>query len=69
MRGLKGKRVLITGASNEMGAGMVKVLACVVHSFLLSDATARMTGWILTIDGGLIVRGYYPKRRINDLIL
>ncbi len=31
-------------------------------AYLLSDATEWMTGSILTIDGGLIARGHYPKR-------
>lgn len=31
-------------------------------AYLLSDATAWMTGSILTIDGGLIARGNYPVR-------
>lgn len=31
-------------------------------AYLISDATAWMTGSILTIDGGLIARGNYPVR-------
>jgi glucose 1-dehydrogenase len=31
-------------------------------AYLLSDATAWMTGSILTIDGGLTARGHYPSR-------
>ncbi|BBN59111.1 SDR family NAD(P)-dependent oxidoreductase [Hydrogenovibrio marinus] len=31
-------------------------------AYLLSDATSWMTGSVLTLDGGLIARGNYPKR-------
>jgi len=31
-------------------------------AYLLSDATAWMTGSVLTLDGGLIARGNYPSR-------
>ena len=31
-------------------------------AYLLSDATAWMSGTVLTIDGGLIARGNYPTR-------
>lgn len=31
-------------------------------AYLLSDATQWMTGSVLTVDGGLIARGHYPKR-------
>lgn len=41
------------GTTEEMGEAT---------AYLLSDATAWMTGSILTIDGGLIARGNYPVR-------
>lgn len=41
------------GTTGEMGEAT---------AYLLSDATAWMTGSILTIDGGLIARGNYPVR-------
>jgi len=41
------------GDVSEMGAAT---------AFLLSDASAWMTGTQLTMDGGLIARGQYPKR-------
>lgn len=31
-------------------------------AYLISDLTAWMTGQVITIDGGLIARGNYPKR-------
>lgn len=31
-------------------------------AYLLSDATSWMTGSVLTLDGGLIARGNYPRR-------
>ena len=41
------------GTTEEMGEAT---------AYLLSDATAWMTGSILTLDGGLIARGNYPNR-------
>ncbi len=41
------------GTTEEMGEAT---------AYLLSDATAWMTGSVLTLDGGLIARGNYPSR-------
>ncbi len=41
------------GTTDEMGEAT---------AYLLSDATAWMTGSVLTLDGGLIARGNYPSR-------
>lgn len=41
------------GLTEEMGEAT---------AYLLSDATAWMTGSVLTLDGGLIARGNYPSR-------
>jgi len=41
------------GSTDEMGEAT---------AYLLSDATAWMTGSVLTLDGGLVARGNYPYR-------
>lgn len=41
------------GTTDEMGEAT---------AYLLSDATAWMTGSVLTLDGGLVARGNYPSR-------